>query len=243
MNQDLILEGNISVKAAILANVREVFEVIVDENKNDKDTRFILAKAYEKNIPVKKISRDEIDKIADGKTHGGLIAVVGERQYQTLDHCLNHQQPFLAIIEGIEDPFNFGYICRTLYAAGCHGILVSTRNWSSAAKTVTKSSAGASEYLNIVQVEDFNETLNILHDKGITLYCAMREDAISCYEADYKQGICLAFGGEMRGLSKTILSHSDQNVFIPYQNDFKNALNGAAAVAVIAFECLRQRTN
>ena len=67
MDQDLLLEGNISVKAALLAKVRTVCEVIVDEHKNDKDTRYILAKAYEAGVEVKKVSRDAIDDIAEGK--------------------------------------------------------------------------------------------------------------------------------------------------------------------------------
>lgn len=241
MNHDLILEGNISVKAAILANRREITEILVDESKSDKDTRFILARANERKIPIKMCSRESIDEIADGKTHGGLIAIVKERQVQELDDVLDKENLFLAIVEGIEDPFNFGYIARTLYAAGCDGILVSKRNWSSAAKTVTKSSAGASEYLNLFEIDDFDEALKKLKQHNIKLYCAMREDAIDCYEADMRGSFCLGIGGEMRGLSKSVLSYSDQNIFIPYQNDFRNALNAAAATAVLAFECLRQR--
>lgn len=94
MDQDLLLEGNISVKAALLAKVRTVCEVIVDEHKNDKDTRYILAKAYEAGVEVKKVSRDAIDDIAEGKTHGGLIARVSERRYQSLADVINLSNPF-----------------------------------------------------------------------------------------------------------------------------------------------------
>ena len=241
MNEDLILEGNISVKAALLANVRTVYEIVVDEHKNDKDTRFILAKAYEAGVEVRKVQRAVIDEIAQGKTHGGLIAKVSERNYQSLSSVINVENPFLALVEGVEDPFNFGYLCRILYAAGCHGLLVSSRNWSSAAKVVTKSSAGASEYLPIIPIDDFDAALTILHENHIKLYCAMREDAIEYYDADFTSPFCLAIGGEMRGLSKTILAHADQNIYIPYPNDFRNALNAAGAASAIAFECLRQR--
>lgn len=241
MEQDLILEGNISVKAALLAKTRKVYEIMVDETKNDKDTRFILAKAYEANVEVKKVNREVIDEIAMGKTHGGLIAKVSERTYQTLDEILSIKNPFLSIVEGVEDPFNFGYLCRILYAAGCDGLLVSSRNWSSAAKVVTKSSAGASEYLPIIPIEDFEEALNKLHEKQIKIYCAMRENAIEYYDADFKSSVCIAIGGEMRGLSKAVLAHSDQNIYIPYPNDFRNALNAAGAASAIAFECVRQR--
>ena len=76
------------------------------------------------------------------------------------------------IIEGIEDPFNFGYICRSLYAAGCHGLIVPTRNFSTAVTTVTKSSAGASEYINIIASDDIPSIVRDLQSKGIHLYCA-----------------------------------------------------------------------
>lgn len=236
-----IMEGNISVKAALLAHVREVKEVWIDEKKNDRDTRFILAKAYEQSIPVIKCNKEKIDEVASGKTHGGCIAFVGERTYQKLDDILKKDKIFLAIVEGIEDPFNFGYVCRILYAAGCDGLLVSERNWSTATTTVTKSSAGASEYLPLIPIGNIDETLNRLKEKNIPLYCAMREDAIEYYDADFNHSCCIALGGEMRGLSKSILSHSSQNIYIPYANDYRNALNAAAACSAIAFEIVRQR--
>ncbi len=241
MEEQLLLEGNISVKAALLAKKRKVIEVLADETKQDKDTRFILAKAHEAGVLVRKTTREEIDALAQGKTHGGLVARVGERTYATLAEVLDEDRPFLALVEGVEDPFNFGYLCRTLYAAGCDGLLVNERNWSSAAKVVTKASAGASEYLRIVPIRDFDAALKQLKAKQIRLYCAMREEAIEYYDADLTVGMCIAIGGEMRGLSKTVLAHSDQNIYIPYQNDFRNALNATGAAAAIAFECLRQR--
>lgn len=235
-----LVEGNISVKACILANRRDVYEVIVDEKKKDKDTYFILKQAELKNIPVIKTTREKIDELALGLTHGGLIAYVGERQYQTIEDIEN---PFYAIIEGIEDPFNFGYICRSLYAAGCHGLIVPTRNYSSAVTTVTKSSAGASEYINIIPSDDIPSIVTHLQSKGIQLYCAMRNDAIVYTKADYTKGCMIALGGEKRGLSKQILSLSNQNIYIEYANDFRNALNGASATSIVAFEVLRQRSN
>lgn len=235
-----ILEGNISVKAALLANRRNFHKIIVDETKHDKDTNFILHKAQSKNIDIEFINRDEIDALAEGKTHGGMLAYVGERTYDTLDDITNQKDCFLAILEGIEDPFNFGYILRTLYAAGCHGVILSQRNWTSAAKVVAKSSAGASEYIPMILSEDMQKTCLALKQHHITLVCAQRNDALSLYDYTFSKRTCIAIGGEMRGLSKAISSQSDQNIFIPYENDFRNALNAASATAVIAFEYLRQ---
>ncbi len=235
-----ILEGNISVKAALMAEKREVYEILVDKKKKDKDTAFILRQADNRQIPIRKLEREAIDELCQGKTHGGIAAIVGEREYQTLSECI---QPlsFLAIVEGVEDPYNFGYICRSLYAAGCHGMIVAQRNWSSEAGVVTKSSAGASEYLNIIPAENMQDICEELKKHDIKLFCAMREDAIEYVNANFNQSMCIAFGGEKRGLSSKILRYSDQNIYIAYGNDFKNALNGSSAVSVIAFEALRQR--
>ena len=234
-----LVEGNISVKACLLANRREVYEIYIDEKKKDKDLAYIIRQAQNKNVPVYRVSREKIEELAEGKTHGGCIAFVGERNYQTLEDI---EHPFYAIIEGIEDPFNFGYICRNLYAAGCHGLIVPTRNYSTAVTTVTKSSAGASEYINIIPSDDIPSLVQQLQSKGVKLYCAMRNDAIVYTQADFKEGCIVALGGEKRGLSKQILALSNQNIYIQYANDFKNALNGSSATSIIAFEVLRQRS-
>lgn len=233
-----LVEGNISVKAALMAKRREVYEIYVDEKKKDKDTHFILMQANKNDVTVHKVTREKIEELAQGKTHGGMIGFVGEREYQKIEEI---KDPFYAIAEGIEDPFNFGYICRSLYAAGCNGLIVPQRNYSTAVTTVTKSSAGASEYISLIVSDDIPALVTDLKKKGLPLYCAMRKDAIPYTHANYHQGFILAFGGEKRGLSKQLLALSDQNIYIPYANDFKNALNGASAASILAFEAFRQR--
>lgn len=236
----MIIEGNVSVKAAIMGKKRVVNCVYVDEKKHDKDTLWILHRAEDANIPVKKISREEIDSLASGKTHGGLIAECEKRKYQNIDDCFD-ENPFLCVLEGVEDPFNLGYVMRTLYSAGCTGLIIRNRDWSGAESTILKSSAGALEYLNVVASDDIPSLLRFVKTKGIKCYAAMRKDAITCYEADYREGVLLAIGGEMRGLSKAVLNEMDQNIYIPYANDFHMALNAAGASAVLAFEVYRQR--
>ncbi|MEG1732809.1 MAG: RNA methyltransferase substrate-binding domain-containing protein [Longicatena sp.] len=144
--EQYIVEGNISVKAALLANKRPIEKIIVDEKKRDKDTSYILRKAKELGVLIESVDRTIIDSLAQGKTHGGLLAVCGEREFQSLNDVIKKEDVFLALVEGIEDPFNFGYVLRSLYAAGCDGVIIPPRNWTSAASVVTKSSAGASEY-------------------------------------------------------------------------------------------------
>ena len=238
----MIIEGNVSVKAAILGKKRKVNRIYVDEKKHDKDTSWILHRAEDNDIPIQKCSREEIDALASGKTHGGLIAECEGRKYQSINECYT-DHTFLCVLEGVEDPFNLGYVMRTLYSAGCTGLIIRDRDWTHVESTIMKSSAGASEYLNVVTSDDIPSLLNEVKKKDIKCYAAMRNNAITCYEADYTSDILIAIGGEMRGLSKAVLEQIDQNIYIPYANDFHMALNAAGASAVLAFEVLRQRNS
>lgn len=237
----ICFEGSLSVKAVLLAGKREVSEIWIDKKKKDKDTSFIIHKAKEKKVPVLFKNRDEIDATASGKTHGGILAFADTRRMESLEECLKDETPFLAVIEGIEDPFNLGYALRTLYAAGCSGVLLNARNWSNAESTIVKSSAGASEWIRIVFPKDMQESLRQAKQAGCILYSAMRKDAVEYYDANFNQPMILAIGGEMRGLSHAVLDETDQNIFVPYANDFRNALNAASAIAAISFEVVRQR--
>ena len=238
---DIILEGAISVKAALEANRREIYEIFTDGRKPDRNRNYILNLAKKNHIKITTLSSEEISNLAGGTSHGGLLARVSQRKYQDLDELYAHPLPFLTVLEGIEDPYNFGGALRSLYAAGVTGVLVPERNWCSAAGVVTKASAGASEFLNIATVSDWEEALTKAKRRGIRILCAERKDAISLYESDLTGALMLIFGGEMRGISAKIMEHSDQNVFLPYGSDFRNALSANSAAAVFAFEAYRQR--
>lgn len=239
--EEYLLEGNISVKAAILAGKRDVYKIYVDEKKRDKDTSFILRKAKENGIAIEAHTREEIDELAQGKTHGGIVAFCGERSYQNLEDCVSGEHSFLCLLEGIEDPFNFGQTLRCLYAAGCHGVIIPPRNWTSAAGVVARSSAGASEYLNLIVANDMEAMLKQMKDLGVQLLCAQRNDAMCLYDYTFPSRICIAIGGEMRGLSKIVEAASDQNLYIPYEQDFKNAMSANSSAAIFAFEYVRQK--
>jgi 23S rRNA (guanosine2251-2'-O)-methyltransferase len=238
----MIIEGNVSVKAALMGGKRKVTKIYVDETKHDKDTSWILHRAEERNVEIIRCKREEIDALASGRTHGGLLGEAGARTYQTMDDTMHAEKTFVVLLEGIEDPFNLGYIMRTLYSAGCTGLILRQRNWENSESTIIKSSAGASEYINIVLTEDAQESVHWYKAQGVKCYAAMRKDAITCYEADYKGPVLLAIGGEMRGLSSGVLKETEQNIYIPYANDFHSALNAAGAAAVLGFEVFRQRS-
>lgn len=236
----MILEGNVSVKAALLGGNRNVSCIYMDKRKHDKDANFIRRLAAKSNVPVKDVKREEIDAAASGRTHGGVIAEAEGRRYQKLEECFDCPHPFLVLLEGVEDPFNAGYVMRSLYSAGCDGLIMRPREWKDAESTILKSSAGASEYIRLVQM-DPQEAVQACKAHGLYVYAAMRKDAVPYFDADFTRGMLLCIGGEMRGLSSGVLRYVDQNLYIPYANDFRNALNAAGASAALGFEVLRQR--
>lgn len=237
----MILEGDVSVKAALLGKKRRVSKVYLDARRKDRNAGFILRTCAEAGVETERISREEIDRMASGRTHGGLIAEAGARLYDDLSMCTGTDVPFIVFLEGVEDPFNLGYIMRTLYSAGCSGLILKRRNWENAEPVIVRSSAGASEYLTTVLSDDPVNDLQSLKQKGLRCYAAMRKDAVPYYEEDYAGPVILMIGGEMRGLSSSVLALSDRNIYIPYMNDFRNALNAAGAASALAFEVVRQR--
>ncbi len=237
----MILEGALSVKAALQNNRRTVLQLLIDEKKKDRDTAYILRLAKEKKIPVKRMKREELNELALGKTHGGVLAETGSRSYQDLSECLKSDKPFVVFLEGIEDPFNLGYIARTLAAVGCSALMMPERDFSYSESVILKSSAGASERISWVMSKQPVEDLKRLKQAGLKCLCAYRDNAIEMYDADFTVPVVLCIGGEMRGLSRDVLNESDENVFIPYSTDFRNALNASSAAAAICFEAQRQR--
>ena len=237
----MILEGSISVKAALLGRHRIVHTIYIDEKRHDKETAFIIARANDAEVPVNRVPRETIDAMAQGRTHGGVLCEAGERHYEEESVLFEANNPFIVVLEGIEDPFNLGYVIRALYSGGCTGLVIGHRNWQSADPVILKSSAGAYEYLPIVMEDEPASIIRHCRQRNIHTFAAMRRDAIPCYEANFTESLLIAIGGEMRGLSSAVLQECEQNIYIPYANDFRNALNAAGASAVLGFEVLRQR--
>ncbi len=237
----MILEGSISVKAALLGGHRTIDRIYIDKKRHDKETAFIAGRAEEAGVPVSRVPRETIDAMAQGRTHGGVLCEAGERRYEEETVLFESENPFIVMLEGVEDPFNLGYVIRALYSGGCTGLVIGKRNWQSADPVILKASAGAYEYLPIVMSEFPAEVVRHCKARNIHAFAAMRRDARPCYEADFTGPLLIAVGGEMRGLSSAVLQECEENIYIPYANDFRNALNAAGASAVLGFEVLRQR--
>lgn len=239
----MIVEGSISVKAVLTSGSRPVKEIYIDNTKKSGDITYITREAQKRGVKVSFPDKELFSSFINGRTHGGIAAEVGERRYDDPEVLFSVDNPFIALLEGIEDPYNFGDALRSLYAAGATGILVPKRNWMDAAETVVRASAGASEYLMTAACDDLGEAIRISKKYGIKTFCANRRNAKPLTEEDFTVPVIIAIGGELRGLSRKVTDNSDGNVFIPYGSNFRNALSAAAASAVCAFEIMRQRRN
>ncbi len=238
----MIVEGAISVKAALKSKYRKIIKIYIDVDKHNSDVSYITLEAYNARIPVERCSKEKIAQLAVGKTHGGILADVEPRKFQAITTLLMKEKPFLVLIEGVEDSYNLGYILRSLYAFGCDGVILPKRDWNFEDSIMMKSSAGASEFIPIHLSEDLNETLEILHENHFNVVSAYRgEGAVNLYNVDFTaSAILVCIGGPLRGLSRDVLDNSDQFVYIPYANDFHNALNAASAAVVVVSEVFRQ---
>ncbi len=244
-----ILEGMTSISALLNAraagiNDRAILEIRFDQAKKAKKARefaFLTHKCRELSIPLTLTDAAELERICIGNTHGGIIALCGER---TLPRPTADTLPaagFLCLLEGIEDPYNFGYALRSLYAAGCDGVLLGERNWMSAAGVVARASAGASESFPLFAGDPF-EAVKTLKQMGYRIVCAGIRDSVGLYEADLKKPLLLVVGGEKRGISAEMLALADRVVRIDYGRAFRGSLSAASAATVMAFEILRQNS-
>lgn len=236
----MIIEGAIAVKAAILAKKRKINRVYMDQDKKTKDFGYLRFLIRENQIPLTELPRVELETLTSGKTHGGICADVEARHYnETLEA---NQDVFY--IDGIEDPFNFGYICRTLYAFGIKEVIIPKRDLSNMEAALLKSSAGAFEYLNIIQVDDPLILLQNLKAKNYRSYALYRgSEAKDIFEVNFHNPSIFLLGGEKRGISSKVLNEVDEYVYIPYGQDFRNALNASSALTVVATLLFQQRKN
>lgn len=245
MNNVTLIFGYISLSAALRGGKRAVHRVILDTERynavmrskyhyNEKK-QYAAIKSWD--IPVDFVSKDEFLKITGGETAGGIAAEVGERRFCRPEKILCNKKGYVLVIDGIEDPYNFGYVLRTIYAAGADGVILPERNFFTASDIVIRSSAGASEYLDIAVTSSLEDTVSLASAAGYTIAAtAKSENAVSVYQADVARPLCLVLGGEKRGISKAVLDKADITISIPYPRECNYSLSASAAANIIAFQ-------
>lgn len=242
----LIFEGMTSISAVIGAdkstNDRRILSVSVDRERaggKKKELAWLSHRADENGFSINYVSSDEIDALSTGNSHGGIIAECSDRTISPLTSSDVKPDGFYVMIEGIEDPYNFGYAIRSLYACGVDGIVLSPRNWMSAAGVVCRSSAGASELLPVYTTDGI-DFVSVFKNAGYKVISAGIRDSVSSFDADLKKPLLLIVGGEKRGISSSLLDLSDEIVRIDYGREFNGSLSAASAATVLGYEVMRQ---
>ena len=247
-----VFEGMTSIRALLEAkkngvNDRRIYEIIYDSEKYSKgkiskEVAYLKRISDEFGFSVTPADSEHINEITLGNSHGGIIAKCGERSLPTVYDSKSEILPrgFYIMIEGIEDPYNFGYAIRSLYALGASGIVLPERNWFSAAGVVARSSAGASELIPSYVSKNTIDTIDVFKQLGYKIVAADENTDITLDTADLSMPIFLIVGGEKRGISGNILSSVDVKVKIEYERSFRASLSAASAVTVFGYEIFKQ---
>jgi len=232
----MIIEGAISVKAAVRNGKREVEKVLIDRNKRNKDFNYIRKIVRQNGIELQEMDSEQLKECFSGRSHGGVGAVVSARRNDVF--C----DEDIFYLDGIEDPFNLGYAMRTLYAFGFKNVLLSERNYETMESQLLKSSAGAFDMLNVRIAENALAEIESYKTEGYHLYALYRSDqAKDVFDTSFHTRSIYLLGGEKRGVKAELLNLCDDFLYIPYASDFRNALNACAALDTLATLVYKQR--
>lgn len=240
-----VLEGMTSISALIKAkeqqiNDREIIKILVDKSKIYKNARqlsFLKAKRKELHFDIEESDEETINTYTTGNSHGGIIALCSLRTIPELTAECIKDNGFYVMIQGIEDPYNFGYALRSLYACGCDGTILPERNWMGAAGVVARSSAGASELMFVYTAND-EVCADIFKSRGYRIVAADERTDTYLNNAVLKKPILLIVGGERRGISRALLQKCDELVKIKYGRTFKSSLSAASAATILGYEIM-----
>lgn len=239
----VILEGRISIEAALTAGVRPVSEILA-VTPGDRRLAVLRRIAAEHEVPIRRVTPAVLRGLVTGQTHGGVVALAGERQYLDVETLMADAgaDGFVVMLDGLEDPYNFGQAVRSLFAAGVDGLVLRTRSWESAAAIVTRASAGATELLPTAAVATPEDAADAARRAGLQVACAStRTDGTWIHDADLVRGTFVLVGGERRGITRSFIDQADLLLRIPYGRRGAHALGAAVSAALIGFEVLRQR--
>lgn len=244
---EIIFEGMTSIRAVLAAGEnggpsRRILRILYDAAKEKSKARelaYLRRRGEALGFPVIPETEEKIAELALGGTHGGLLAVCGGRAVPPVEGYAPGARDFCVMLEGIEDPYNFGYALRSLYAAGVDAVILPPRNWMEAAGIVCRASAGASELIPMYTAEG-TAAAEYLKRSGMKVVCAAIENSEPVWDAELSRPLFLVVGGEKRGISRSLLDMADSVVRIDYGREYNASLSAASAAAVLAFEVARK---
>lgn len=238
------LEGRHSVLAALEAFQRRFQVILISHGAHEEKLQDLLALAERRGVPVRRTDAKELDALAHGATHGGVVAVASpkprtspEGLFELLDKST--EPPLLLLLEGVEDARNLGFVLRSAEALGAQAVLIKKHLWDLDAIEIARPASGAYERLALVQIEDI-DPLRQLQRRGLRLYGCIAGARRTIFDVDLAEPCILAIGGEKRGLSGAVREICDQFVTIPTKPG-ASSLSLSHAAGIVLAEAMRQR--
>ena len=241
--ENLMVEGRNAVIEAFRSG-KPVDKLFVLDGCQDGPVRTIIREAKKHDTIINFVTKERLDQISETKKHQGVIAYAAAYEYSEVEDMLElakkkGEDPFLILLDNIEDPHNLGAIIRTANLAGAHGVIIPKRRAVGLTATVAKTSAGALNYTPVAKVTNLAKTMEELKEKGLWFVCADMGGE-SMYRLNLTGPIGMVIGNEGDGVSRLVKEKCDFIASIPMKGDI-DSLNASVAAGVLAYEIVRQR--
>ena len=239
-----IIEGRNAVMEAFRSG-KPVDKLYVLDGCQDGAGGSIIREARKHDTILNFVEKDRLNQLSETGKHQGVIASVAAYEYAEVEDMLKlaeekGEDPFLIILDNIEDPHNLGAIIRTANQAGAHGVIIPKRRAVGLTATVARTSAGALNYTPVAKVTNLVKTMEDLKKKGLWFVCADMDGDVM-YDVNMKGPIGLVIGNEGEGVGRLVKDTCDFTARIPMKGDI-DSLNASVAAGVLAYEIVRQRS-
>lgn len=240
---DHFIEGRNAVLEAFRSG-KTVDKLYIQDGLRDGVISSILRDAKKKDVIVNFVSKEKLDQMSKDKKHQGVMAICSAYEYSDIEDIFakaeeKGEDPFIFILDEIEDPHNLGAIIRTANLSGAHGVIIPKRRAAGLTSTVVKASAGAINYTPVAKVTNISKTIEELKERGMWFACADMGGQ-TMYDCNLTGSIGLVVGNEGNGVSRLVKEKCDYVVSIPMKGDI-DSLNASVAAGVLAYEVVRQR--
>ena len=238
------IEGRNSV-LELLESGKDINKIYVTRGEKHGSINKILGIAKERKIIVVEKDKRQMDEMSQEENYQGVIAIVPPFEYAEISDILNvakekNEDPFVLILDGIEDPHNLGSIIRTAETAGVHGIIIPKRRAASVNSTVNKTSAGAVEHMKIARVTNISDSIEELKKAGLWICGTDISAEKYYYNQDLTGPLGIVIGNEGKGISEKVKKNCDFNVKIPMRGKI-TSLNASVSTGIIVYEAVKQR--
>jgi 23S rRNA (guanosine2251-2'-O)-methyltransferase len=250
MEEPQIIVGRNPVQEALRDPSTEIEKVMVKQGAGGGFISTIRREAKERGVPVQFVPETRLNRMAGGANHQGIAAITAPVPYLELDDLLlriasdidevRQKQPILLLLDGIQDPHNFGAILRSAVAAGVDGVVIPRHGMAPLSAVAMKASAGTATRLPIARVGNLADALYPLKERGYWILGADGGGEETIWTCDWNRPVAIVMGGEGRGLHRRVAEGCDHLVSIPMRGNAES-LNASVAAGIILFAAIRDR--